>query len=101
MRVIEQNGWHCRLCGQPMGAESSRRLNNEIVLSLLIPVHHEGAQIAEHLSLIHAETSKTGLPMDMIVIDHGSTESTWHAVEKVLEQIPELKALRFSRNFGK
>src|SRR6478672_5727567 len=101
MRVIEQNGWHCRLCGQPMGAESSRRLNNEIVLSVLIPVHNEGDQIAENLSLIHAETSKTGLPMEMIVIDDGSTDNTWHALEKLAEQMPELKALRFSRNFGK
>src|SRR5256885_2085129 len=37
MRVIDQNGWHCRLCGQPIGPESSRRLDNEITLSDLIP----------------------------------------------------------------
>src|SRR5438270_4817169 len=37
----------------------------------------------------------------MIVIDDGSTDSTWQALEKVAGQMPELKALRFSRNFGK
>ena len=39
--------------------------------------------------------------MEMIAIDDGSTDSTWQALEKVAEQMPELKALRFSRNFGK
>src|SRR5437773_10587945 len=101
MRVIDQNGWHCRLCGQPIGPESSPRLDNGIILSVLIPVHNEADQIAENLSLIHAETSKTGLPMEMIVIDDGSTDNTWQALEKMTEQIPEVKALRFSRNFGK
>src|SRR5438445_8025249 len=37
----------------------------------------------------------------MSVIDDGSTDSTWRGVEKLAGQIPELKALRFSRNFGK
>ena len=101
MRVIDQNRWHCRLCGQPIGPESSPRLDNGIILSVLIPVHNEADQIAENLSLIHAETSKTGLPMEMIVIDDGSTDSTWPALEKLAGQMPELKALRFSRNFGK
>jgi len=39
--------------------------------------------------------------MEMIVVDDGSTDSTWQALEKLTEQMPELKALRFSRNFGK
>ncbi len=63
MHALSQNGWHCRLCGQPLGTESSARLENEVILSVVIPVHNEGDQIAENLSLIHAETSKIGLPM--------------------------------------
>jgi dolichol-phosphate mannosyltransferase len=39
--------------------------------------------------------------MEMIVVDDGSTDSTWQVLEKLAEQMPELKALRFSRNFGK
>jgi glycosyltransferase involved in cell wall biosynthesis len=55
-----------------MGPESPGRLDNEVILSVLIPVHNEADQIAE---LIHAETSKTGLAMEMIVIDDGSTDN--------------------------
>ncbi|PYK50878.1 MAG: glycosyltransferase [Verrucomicrobia bacterium] len=71
------------------------------MFSVVIPAHNETDQIAQNLFLIHAEASKTGLPMEMIAIDDGSTDSTWQALEKVAEQMPELKALRFSRNFGK
>jgi len=39
--------------------------------------------------------------MEMIVIDDGSTDDTWQVLEKLAEQLPELKAVQFSRNFGK
>jgi polyisoprenyl-phosphate glycosyltransferase len=101
MHALGQNDWHCRLCGQPLATESPQRLESDIIFSVVIPVHNESDQIAQNLSLIRAEASKTELPMEMIVIDDGSTDSTWQALEKLAEQIPELKALRFSRNFGK
>jgi glycosyltransferase involved in cell wall biosynthesis len=98
MHALGQNDWHCGLCGQPLARESPRRPASDVVFSIVIPVRNETDQIAQNLSLIHAEASKTGLPMDMIVIDDGSTDSTWQALEKTAEQMPELKALRFSRN---
>ena len=101
MHALGQNGWHCRLCGQPLATESPQRLESDVVFSVVIPVHNESDQIAQNLSLIHSEASKTGVPMEMIVVDDGSTDSTWQALEKLTEQMPELKALRFSRNFGK
>ena len=101
MHALGQTDWHCRLCGQSLATESPQRPESGIVFSVVIPVHNEADQIAQNLSLIHAEASKTGLPMEMIVIDDGSTDNTWQALEKMTEQIPEVKALRFSRNFGK
>ena len=99
--MMDQNGWHCRLCGHPLTRGSPGRLESNIILSVLIPVHNEGDQIAQNLSLIHAEASKTGLSMEMIVIDDGSTDNTWQVLETIVEQTPGLKALQFSRNFGK
>src|SRR5947208_3623269 len=101
MHALGQNDWHCRLCGQPLATESPHRPESDVIFSVVIPAHNETDQIAQNLFLIHAEASKTGLPMEMIAIDDGSTDSTWQALEKVAEQMPELKALRFSRNFGK
>ena len=39
--------------------------------------------------------------MEMIAIDDGSTDKTWPVLQRMVEQIPGLKAVRFSRNFGK
>ena len=101
MHALGQNDWYCRLCGQPLATESAQRPENDVVFSVVIPVHNETDQIAQNLLLIHAEASKTGLPMEMVAIDDGSTDRTWQALQKLAEQMPELKALRFSRNFGK
>ena len=101
MHALGQNDWHCRLCGQPLATESAQRPENDVVFSVVIPVHNETDQIAQNLLLIHAEASKTGLAMEMVAIDDGSTDRTWQALQKLAEQMPELKALRFSRNFGK
>src|SRR5215468_1054220 len=101
MHAFDQNGWHCKFCGQVLTTEARAPGDSNIILSVLIPVHNEGDQIAENLSLIHAEALKTGLPMEMIAIDDGSTDNTWHVLQTMVEHIPLLKALRFSRNFGK
>jgi Glycosyltransferases involved in cell wall biogenesis len=101
MHALDQNDWHCRFCGQVLTTEPRVPGDGSIILSVLIPVHNEGDQIAENLSLIHAEALKTGLPMEMIAIDDGSTDKTWHVLQKMAEHIPGLKALRLSRNFGK
>ena len=101
MHVLDQNGWHCRFCGQVLTTEPRAHGDSSIILSVLIPVHNEGDQIAENLSLIHAEASKTGLPMEMIAVDDGSTDKTWPVLQRMVEHIPGLKAVRFSRNFGK
>src|SRR5256714_1597158 len=101
MHALDQNDWHCRLCGQPLAQGSPNCRDGKVILSVLIPVHNESEQIVQNLSLIHAQASTTALPMEMIVIDDGSIDNTWQALEKMAEQMPELKALRFSRNFGK
>jgi polyisoprenyl-phosphate glycosyltransferase len=101
MEVLDRNGWRCRLCGHPLTTGSQGRLESNVILSVLIPLHNEGDQIAQNLSLIHAEALKTGLPMEMIVIDDGSTDNTWQVLESLVKQMPALKALQFSRNFGK
>ena len=101
MHALDQNGWHCKFCGQVLTTEPRAPGDSNIILSVLVPVHNEGDQIAENLSLIHAEALKAGLPMEMIAIDDGSTDNTWHVLQTMVEQIAGLKALRFSRNFGK
>ncbi len=101
MRFSDDYGGRCRLCGQPLGTERSAHDQSKATLSIVIPVRNESDQLAQNLSLIHTEASKAGVPLEIIVIDDGSKDATWKTLESLLQQIPELKALRFSRNFGK
>lgn len=101
MHVLDQNTLHCRFCGHALTTAPTARGDSSVIVSVLIPVHNEGDQIAENLSLIQAQASKMGLPMELIAIDDGSTDNTWNVLESMVAQVPGLKVLRFSRNFGK
>ena len=82
MRIVDQNGWHCRFCGQLLTTESGACEDSAIVLSVLIPVHNEADQIAENLELIRAEASKAELPTEIVAIDDGSTDNTWRVLQR-------------------
>src|SRR2546421_12803 len=97
MHASDQNGWHCRLCGQPITERSSDPRDSKVILSVLIPVRNESDQVAQNLSLIHAEASKTGLPTEMIVVDDGSTDNTWHVLESVDEQWDIVEGIKRTR----
>lgn len=99
MRFSDDYGEHCRLCGQPLAPERSAHDQSGITLSIIIPVRNESDQLAQNLSLIHSEASKAGVPLEIVVIDDGSTDATWQTLGSLT--IPELRALRLSRNFGK
>ena len=101
MHLSDQHAYRCRLCGQPLTTAAAGRLASNSVLSVVIPVHNESDEIAHNLSLIQQGVLKTGMPMEIIVVDDGSTDSTWKQLERLAAQMPELKALQFTRNFGK
>ena len=101
MHVVDQNGWRCRFCGHTITTEPRACEGSKVILSVLIPVHNEGDQIAENLALIQAEASKAGVPMEIVAIDDGSTDKTWQVLQRIVEQVSGLRVLRFSRNFGK
>jgi glycosyltransferase involved in cell wall biosynthesis len=70
-------------------------------LSIVIPALNEERGIAAALRQIRAEVLKTGLGFQLIVVDDGSTDGTWSVLESLQHELPELHALRLSRNFGK
>jgi glycosyltransferase involved in cell wall biosynthesis len=44
---------------------------------------------------------ETTLPFTLIVVDDGSTDGTWRVLQSLRAEMPELHAVRLSRNFGK
>jgi glycosyltransferase involved in cell wall biosynthesis len=74
---------------------------NRPVLSLVVPAFQEDRIIAASVSAIRASAVATGLLFEIIVVDDGSTDGTWQALDMARAEIPELVAIRLSRNFGK
>ena len=70
-------------------------------LSIVVPAFQEAHSIAASLGEIRAGALETGLPFELIVVDDGSTDETWTTLTAARGQVPELVAIRLSRNFGK
>jgi polyisoprenyl-phosphate glycosyltransferase len=70
-------------------------------ISLVVPAFDEAHIIEGSLREIRAQAGATGLPFELIVVDDGSSDGTWAALQRARRDISELSALRLSRNFGK
>lgn len=70
-------------------------------LSLVIPAFNESAVLPAALDAVAASARRTGLPFEIVVVDDGSTDATWQVLVDRTLTMPELGAIRLSRNFGK
>lgn len=72
------------------------------MLSVLIPFYNEEASVELTISTVMNELSKLNiLDFEIVAVDDGSKDKTWELLEKTAEKVSELRAFRFSRNFGK
>lgn len=70
-------------------------------ITVIIPVYNEEIQICENINVIMECLAETGMEYMILLVDDGSTDSTWSRLKMLSEETPCIKALRLSRNFGK
>ena len=71
------------------------------LISVIIPLYNEGANLRAFLSGVKAALDKTGCPFELILIDDGSPDETWKVISDEAGTLPAIRAVRLSRNFGK
>lgn len=71
------------------------------LLSIIVPAYQEATGISPTIRELQRRALETGLPFEIIVVDDGSTDDTWRAIETSRADVPQLLAVRLSRNFGK
>jgi polyisoprenyl-phosphate glycosyltransferase len=84
--------------------EESQQIRTEPgspLLSIVMPVFREGAQLAGFLSEVRNAVEQCNLPYELLLVDDGSPDDTWRVIAAEVTSGRPLRALRLSRNFGK
>ncbi len=70
-------------------------------ISIIIPFLDEAESLPELAEWIRNVATKNNLSYEIIMIDDGSTDNSWGAVEELRKKNPCIKGIRFQRNYGK
>jgi glycosyltransferase involved in cell wall biosynthesis len=71
------------------------------LVSVIIPLYKEGSHLGAFLSDLKSALDQTRHPFEIVLVDDGSPDDTWERIKEEARTLPNLGALRLSRNFGK
>ena len=71
------------------------------MLSVVIPAFNEEKNVAEAARRVAEILRAAEIPFELIFVDDGSDDGTWDCICSAAERCPEVRGIRFSRNFGK
>ena len=70
-------------------------------LSIVIPLLNEAESLPELHSWIYDVVTKNNLSYELILIDDGSTDTSWNIIEELALKDKNIKAIKFQKNYGK
>ncbi|MBK8965855.1 MAG: glycosyltransferase family 2 protein [Saprospiraceae bacterium] len=70
-------------------------------LSLVIPLKNEAESLTELEAWIRRVAEQAGYTYEIIFVDDGSTDNSWAVIEKLQAGNPNVRAIKFRRNYGK
>jgi glycosyltransferase involved in cell wall biosynthesis len=73
----------------------------KIFISIVIPVFNEEKRIENNIHTILNILRNHKINHEFILVDDGSIDRTWQKIQNLSNAIPNIHAIRFSRNFGK
>ena len=71
------------------------------LISVVIPLYDEASHLRDLTSDLKIALQQTGCQFEIIFIDDGSTDDTWARILEEAGTLPNMRAIRLSRNFGK
>ena len=76
--------------------------SKKIDVSVVVPLYNEEESLPELMAWIDRVCTDNKLTYEVIMVDDGSTDSSWSVVETLRTEYGEkLRAIRFARNYGK
>ena len=70
-------------------------------LSIVVPLFNEQESLPELYEWIVRVIDQQGLSYEIIFVDDGSKDNSWEVIEALSTHHPEVKAIKFRRNYGK
>jgi glycosyltransferase involved in cell wall biosynthesis len=70
-------------------------------ISLVIPLYNEAESLPELHKWIKQVLEAQQLTYEIIFVNDGSTDNSWNIIKTLSKQYPEVKGIKFRRNYGK
>ncbi len=70
-------------------------------ISVIVPLYNEEESIKELYEWIERVMLANSFSYEVIFINDGSTDRSWQVIEELSEAHPEVKGIKFRRNYGK
>jgi glycosyltransferase involved in cell wall biosynthesis len=70
-------------------------------LSIVIPLYNEDESLPELAAWIEKVMLENNFSYEVIMIDDGSTDDSWKVIEQLRVGNPNIKGIKFQRNYGK
>ena len=71
------------------------------LLSVVLPAYCEEASVPRAAQVIGGLLAQADIPHEIVFVDDGSRDGTWAAIQDQAAPFPQVRGVKFSRNFGK
>ena len=70
-------------------------------ITIIVPLYNEEESLNELYKWIERVMHENGFSYQVMFIDDGSTDGSWKVIEKLQQEHPEVRGIKFRRNYGK
>ena len=74
---------------------------NIMDITIIVPLYNEEESLNELYKWIERVMQENGFSYQVMFIDDGSTDGSWKVIEKLQQEHPQVRGIKFRRNYGK
>ena len=92
--------WDVSLRKSGQDEYKSMKPNLKHGLSVIVPVYNSVAILPELVERLEVVLVKLGMPFELILVNDGSQDESWAAIEEMAKKKDWIRGFRLMRNFG-